>query len=366
MTLPTRSPFSLKGLTVLYAVMAMSASLQAGVAWGKALKQAPAWYESDEAAKLADTILAYQHPSGGWPKNTDMSVPPPADYAAKLATSEKGEFAPTIDNGATTSQLEFLAKLISLRQEKRWLDSFNRGVDYLLVSQYENGGWPQFYPLRKGYYTHITFNDNAMVRVMRILGNVSKGQGNFSFTDAERRAKAAKAVDKGISCILACQIVVKGRKTVWCAQHDEVTFAPAQARKYELPSFSGAESIDIVQLLMEIEKPSKAVIEAVQGAVTWFEEHKISGIRLEKKPAPEMKGGHDLVVVQDPAAKDLYWARFYELSSGRPIFVGRDSQIHYAVSEIEAERRNGYAWYTTEARSLLDKQYPKWKARLGL
>jgi len=35
-------------------------------------------------------------------------------------------------------------------------------------------------------------------------------------------------------------------------QHDEKTLLPAGARTYELPSFSGAESVGIIKLLMEI------------------------------------------------------------------------------------------------------------------
>jgi len=48
----------------------------------------------------------------------------------------------------------------------------------------------------------------------------------------------------------------------------------------------------------------------------------------------------------------------------KPIFIGRDSVIRYDVSEIEAERRNGYAWYGNWPNELLDKDYVSWKARI--
>src|SRR5690606_36220823 len=114
------------------------------------------------AVTLADHVLAYQTGSGGWPKNTDMSVAPGAEFNA-LSESAR---APTIDNGGTTTQLQFLARVITAHPVSVHRAAFERGLDYLLVSQYENGGWPQFYPLRKGYYTHITYNDNAMVNVL--------------------------------------------------------------------------------------------------------------------------------------------------------------------------------------------------------
>lgn len=355
--------FGLKGLLALYAITAMSASLHANVAWGKAQSQAPAWYSSDEAIALADCVVAYQHPTGGWPKNTDMSVPPPPKEELSKVGSEH---SPTIDNGATTSQLIFLAKTIEQHPEQRWIDSFNRGLDYLFEAQYANGGWPQFFPLRKGYYTHITFNDDAMAKVMKILSAVAKGEAPYAFVDQERRAKASTAFAKGIDCILRCQIVVNGVKTVWCAQHDEVTFAPAAARRFEPISFSGKESIDLVELLMSIEKPTQDQIAAVQAAIAWYEKVKLVGVRYEKVSAPDLPGGTDKVLIEDPTATEPLWARFYEIPTMRPIFIGRDTVIHYTLSEIEHERRTGYGWYTTEARSLLAKHYPKWKKRLGL
>jgi PelA/Pel-15E family pectate lyase len=48
----------------------------------------------------------------------------------------------------------------------------------------------------------------------------------------------------------------------------------------------------------------------------------------------------------------------------KPIFIGRDAVIHYDVNEIEAERRNGYGWYTNEPNDLLEKDYPKWKEKI--
>jgi pectinesterase len=39
--------------------------------------------------------------------------------------------------------------------------------------------------------------------------------------------------------------------------------------------------------------------------------------------------------------------------------------IKYDVSQIEAERRNGYAWYTGEPNELLEKDYPKWKEKIA-
>ena len=59
------------------------------------------------------------------------------------------------------------------------------------------------------------------------------------------------------------------------------------------------------------------------------------------------------------------WARFYEIETMKPIFIGRDSVVRYDVSEIEAERRNGYAWYVSEPNELIEKDYPKWLEKIS-
>lgn len=353
----------LRGLLALYSISALSASLQAAVAWKKITEQPAAWYATDEAATIADSILTYQYACGGWPKNTDMSAPlvtQPDDAKSKDAKTPA-----TIDNGATTTQLNVLAKIISRKPEPRWLESFNKGFDYLLAAQLPNGGWAQYYPERKGYYTHITFNDNAMVNVLKVLRAAAQKDPDYAFLSEERRTKAATAFIKGIECILRCQVKIDGVKTVWCAQHDENTFAPAPARKFEPVSLSGAESAKILELLMDIPKPSPAIIESVNAAAAWFEKSKLTGLRLDKVQDPSLKKGYDLVVVEDKASTEVYWARFYEIPSNKPIFMGRDAIVHYKLSEIEYERRVGYSWYVTEARNILDKKYPKWKQRVA-
>ncbi len=341
-------------------LLTLAGSLPAAVRWNAVLSQPDAWYGSDEARIVAANVLLHQDTSGGWPKNRDMTQPP----TPGLLTDHETDL-PTIDNGATWTQVRLLARVNAARPDVRWHDALLRGVDYMLAAQYSNGGWPQFHPRRKGYYTHITFNDDAMIGVMRVLRDIVANHPEYSFVDDARRQRAADAVRRGIDCILRCQVVVKGHKTVWCAQHDEQTFAPAPARKFEPVSLSGLESVGITRFLMGIDEPTDAEKQAVEAAIAWFKAVQVSGIRLEFPETPKLPRGHDCVVVADPAAPPL-WARFYEIETNRPIFSGRDSVIRYSLAEIEAERRTGYHWYTDAPRKLLERDYPRWRQRLDL
>ena len=334
------------------------------IAWRDAQAKADEWYASAEGLRIADNVVLYQRNSGGWPKNIDMGKPfSQRDRAVIL--KEKSNNDSTIDNGSTYTQLSFLARVYTAQHQERHRESFLQGLDYLLQAQYENGGWPQFYPDLEGYYKHITYNDDAMIGVMKLLRDVAAGTSDYAFVDDVRRTKAGRAVEKGIDCILKTQVIVNGRRTVWCAQHDEVTLAPAAARKYELVSLSGGESVGIVRFLMSIKDPSPAVVEAIEAAIAWFDQVQLKGIKAIEKPDASQPNGFDRVVVKDPEGGST-WARFYEIGTNRPIFVGRDGVVKYELSQIEHERRTGYNWYVDEPGKLLQREYPAWKKSHGL
>lgn len=322
------------------------------VPWGdEILRQPREWYASGEARAAADSVIAHQTPEGGWPKNTDLLAPPSSPDAVGR---------PTIDNGATTTPMRFLALVVESTGEARCRQAFERGMDYLFQAQYPNGGWPQYFPLRDGYYSRITYNDNAMTNVLTLLRDVGAAGAPYGFVDQPRRDRASAAVARGIDVILRSQIKQEDQLTAWCAQHDERTLAPAWARSYEPPSLSGGESVGIVRFLMSVEDPTPEIVAAIEGAVRWLRSVAMSGVRVQR--IPKSDGRVERVLVQDPDAPPL-WARFYELGTNRPLYLDRDSVYRYDFSEIGVERRSGYSYHGTWAAELLDKDYPRWRAR---
>ncbi len=330
------------------------------VTWGEVFKQKPLWYQTDEAARIADQLLLYQKDNGGFEKNVDMALMLTKPERDALAAKRSDISETTIDNRTTYTQVAYLGRVITASLLKssppanlpKYKDAFNKGVDYLLSYQYENGGFPQYFPLKKGYYSHITINDDAMIGVMRLLRDIANRTDDYKFVGEERRAKAEKAVAKATALILKLQVEIKGKKTVWAPQYDEVSLKPAWARKFEPPALSAGESVGIVRFLMQ-EKQTPEITAAVEAAITWFKANQINGIRWVRT-----KG--ESGVVKDKSASPI-WARFYELDTMKPIFIGRDSVIKYDVAQIEAERRNGYAWYVETPLGLIEREYPKWK-----
>jgi pectate lyase len=351
------NPFCGQGAALLLAAGALllAAPGRASAADGprKYLKNADDWFAGDEARRVAANILSHQSDLGGWPKNIDTTRAP--------FTGDRKDLKPTFDNDATTDELRFLARVYNATKDERCRRAFEKGLDYILKAQYPTGGWPQFFPPGDKYHRHITFNDNAMVRLMDFLREVHS-PGRYAFVDADRREAARQAFDRGVACILKCQVEVRGKPTVWCAQHDEKDYSPRPGRSYELVSLSGAESVGVVRLLMSLDDPSPEVVRAVEGAVAWFEAAKLTGIRQVVREDDKSPTGKNKVVVKDPAAPPL-WARFYEIGSNRPLFADRDGVAKYDLAEIGYERRNGYAWLGDWPQKLLEEEYPAWKKK---
>ena len=319
-------------------------------------------YKPVQVKEIADNILLYQQKNGGWPKNYDMLAILTNEQKAILKKG-RDSLHTSFDNGATYSQVEYLAKAYDRIKDERYKDACLKGIDFILEAQYPNGGWPQFYPDTSGYRKYITFNDDAMTGIMNVLHKIVQNNPVYSFVDSGRREKVNKAFNKGIDSILKCQIVENGKLTVWCQQHDNIDFHPQGARTFELPSKCGEESTGITLLLMSIEYPDKKIINSVEGAVNWFKYSEIHGIKVERVKAPKVVFKYrtsvtDKKVISDPSAPPI-WARFYTLKGNKPFFTDRNSVPVDSLSKVGRERRDGYTWYTYEPQKVLD-EYPKW------
>ena len=119
-----------------------------------------------------------------------------------------------------------------------------------------------------------------------------------------------------------------------------------------------------MRYLMEIEKPTPGIVRAVESAVRWLDAVKLTGIAVVVKRDTTLPRGFDRVVIADPSAAPL-WARFYEIGTNKPMFVGRDGIVRDSLAQIEHERRIGYNYLGAWGRELLATEYPAWRRRVG-
>ena len=108
------------------------------------------FFQTEEARRIGDQMLLWQRTTGGWPENIDMASPMSDAQREQVLKEKDRRDDSTIDNGATTLQMKFLARLYQATGEAKYRDGFRRGVEYLLSGQYKNGGWPQFWPVTRG------------------------------------------------------------------------------------------------------------------------------------------------------------------------------------------------------------------------
>src|ERR1035437_6396054 len=113
------------------------------------------WYGSVEARRVADIIVSFQTPAGGWSKNlnlTDHARRRGESFAANNLSTHLGpgdfdtppdakwNYVGTLDNDATTTELRFLAMVAAAANRgEAYRASVLRGLEYLLAAQFPNG-----------------------------------------------------------------------------------------------------------------------------------------------------------------------------------------------------------------------------------
>jgi PelA/Pel-15E family pectate lyase len=334
------------------------------------LDRAPDWYATPEARHIADVIVSFQTPAGGWSKNQSrdgaLRVPgqpwagdnnshfaAPGDF--DTARDEHWHYVGTLDNDATITELQFLARVITAQPDAQtYRTAFDKGAAYLFNAQFPNGGWPQVWPLEGGYHDAITFNDDALVHAAELMSDIASGTGDYAFVPEATRQQAAAARDRAIACILTTQVMVNGRRTVWGQQHDALTELPVAARNFEPDALSSAESASLLIYLMRLPDPSPEIVAAVHDGVKWLKAAALHDVAWTD--GGDKAAGRKLIA--SPGAPDL-WARYYVAATGKPIFGDRDKTLHDDVNEFSVERRNGYAWFNTAPLKVF-KAYAKW------
>jgi PelA/Pel-15E family pectate lyase len=322
--------------------------------------------------EIVANILLFQRDNGGWPKDYDMlAVLTDEQKDAVRATASRTDTS--FDNDNVHSQVDYLARAAHRRdltvRRDAWRDACVQGLDYMLSTQLECGGFPQRVPNSGGYAAHITFNDGVTIGILNVLKDAAGGVPHWSWLDSERRDRAASAVERGIECILNCQIRAGDRLTGWCQQHDPQALVATSARTFELASICPQETTEIARFLMRVERPDARTRTAIESAAAWLQSARLSGIRVEKVTAPAVeferhRANFDVLVLEDTTAPPI-WARHYEIGTDRPIFAGRDAVKRYSLAEIERERRTGTPWYGVWPRKLLDEEYPAWRAHIS-
>ncbi len=299
---------------------------------------------SEEELKLAQTLLSWQVPAGGWSKHVDYRLGGRQPGMAWTTQSDAAHYAGTFDNRATTKQLLFLTQLQALHPDPKIQAAVERGIDYLLAAQFPNGGWPQCYPLEGGYHDGITLNDAAMLHVMETLQLIAQGLEGFAWVDGQRKEASAWALERGVAALLQLQYDVAGEPTIWAAQYDLFTMKPVGARGFEVLSLSGGESVDVLRTLFKMRPVTPELTKAIEAGCAWFAAH----------PLPPGVG----------TGRQVEWARFIDLQTQGPLFPGKtDGRCYPTLTALKQHNPTGYD-YTVDKPGDIPNGLEKWRKTL--
>lgn len=312
-----------------------------------------------DVKKWGDVLVYYQYPNGGWIKQGFMEktqgyatgVMDPAIKAElyKVWNTPSG-YTLILDNGSTITELATLGYTYRQFKDPTHKAAAQKTMDLLLTAQRSTGGWQQYFPARsQAYSAHATFNDEVMMRILITLQKAVRKEDPFNsdiFT-ADQLARAEAALPKAIDYILKSQIRLDGKLTVWCAQHNMQTYAPENAREFELASMSGQESALIVAFLMS-QPQTPEIAAAIKGALDWYNDPKVY-VANTLYVRPKSKSDNPY---QNAPGRRM-WYRFYDLKTNKGFFCDRDGIPLDDIQKLGEERYTGYVWAGPWGENLL-------------
>ena len=276
----------------------------------------------DVTTSVADLIVALQNEDGGFqvlPDNYEMSQKETGLGSMKDVSS--------VYNGATTSELKYLAKYITANkpEDSKYQDAFVKGIKYLLTTQHDNGGWSMNPGSGSGFNANIEVGNKAMTEVLTLLSDIAilNNQDYVFARKAMNVDEIKSAVEKGNDFIIKSQISNNNKKSGWATQYDK-SGNVTMGHTYERESVSSYTTKDVIDYLMTIHNPSQAVKDAVESAYSWLKDVKIADKEQEVVKDTSMNNGFDVYLVDGSGT----WASNYvydkATDSYRPLYSDVD------------------------------------------
>lgn len=276
----------------------------------------------DVTTSVADLIVALQNEDGGFqvlPDNYEMSQKETGLGSMKDVSS--------VYNGATTSELKYLAKYITANkpEDSKYQDAFVKGIKYLLTTQHDNGGWSMNPGSGSGFNANIEVGNKAMTEVLTLLSDIAilNNQDYVFARKAMNVDEIKSAVEKGNDFIVKSQISNNNKKSGWATQYDK-SGNVTMGHTYERESVSSYTTKDVIDYLMTIHNPSQDIKDAVESAYSWLKNVKIADKEQKVVKDTSMNNGFDVYLVDGSGT----WASNYvydkATDSYRPLYSDVD------------------------------------------
>ncbi len=341
----------------------------------------------DVTTSVADLIVALQNEDGGFqvlPDNYEMSQKETGLGSMKDVSS--------VYNGATTSELKYLAKYITANkpEDSKYQDAFVKGIKYLLTTQHDNGGWSMNPGSGSGFNANIEVGNKAMTEVLTLLSDIAilNNQDYVFARKAMNVDEIKSAVEKGNDFIVKSQISNNNKKSGWATQYDK-SGNVTMGHTYERESVSSYTTKDVIDYLMTIHNPSQDIKDAVESAYSWLKDVKIADKEQKVVKDTSMNNGFDVYLVDgsgtwasnyvydkatdsyrplysdvDPTRADQKYVNVYELYNLDGNSVG-NNKINNKDLILYSTRTTVSYYDNNLADELIATEYDEWKSYLA-
>lgn len=304
------------------------------------------FFQTDQATVLADWILQYQLPDGGWASGVYYPSLEAGTPVAQTA-QEKESLRSSLQGQSTLAEIHFLSQMYQQTARRKYRRAAEEGIRFLVRAQYSHGGWP----LQQGQADPIiSLADNTFINVMNLMYRLYMGRVPYDYVPDDLRQQCLEAFQHGVDFLLRTQCRFEGKPTGWCTNYSAESLLPVAGGPQQPVAVNSQITDDMTLLLQNLIEPSEAVKEAIAGARNWYETTKISG--LTRQNYINKQGKRDFRFVQDRHAPAL-WALYYSLEDNQPIFCELDGTQVRNLDDLTYEARKSLSWYNNDGARLL-------------
>src|SRR3569623_1504752 len=241
-------------------------------------------YYYQAAEKAAGALILGQIDTGGWNYFIDFDGPVSKKHwyetvgknAWRLEEFQHYAENATFDDAGTSEAMQFLLRLYLEKRDPKYRPVIEKQIDFVLKSQYPNGGWPQRWPYDPNYpdyQRYITFNDDVAAENLQFLVMVYQQLGETRVRDA---------IQRGMDVFLASQ--QGAPQPGWALQYTP-DLKPAGARTYEPATLVTHTTAANIRELMNFYRLTgdRKYLARLPEALDWLESVKL--------PADQVKDG---------------------------------------------------------------------------
>ncbi len=316
------------------------------------------------AKKTADALIYGQHPLGGWHYFIDFDKAGLNEWYEKVASRflrGMEEFRHyygncTFDDNVTQGATTLLLHLYLETHDPVYFSALKKALDFILIAQYPNGGWPQRYPLRyefvhdglPDYTSNATLNDDAMNNTINLLLEAYEDLGNEEYLEAARRGGDFFIVAQGPT-----------ESPAWSEQYDRNN-QPAWARTHEPPAYGTRQTAHTLEMLMKLYlfTGDRRYLRPVPATLIWMESSKIKVLEngqyeMARYYHPQTNLPIDFEILEKRTPEGYMTFRYFP-SSEKP-FSGRKANVDYDNLKKEYTLISGLK--PGEERKLYNQRY---------